>query len=203
MSVFFTSRKTGFKSWLDTSSIPCCLSSFFSFFLSQSWQLLDTRWINREWVCILDSFSTPGGSIELLFLDLIPCCSILAWYLNYRRPFSRYLIYLVLLKVLFKPPHAIQFSFHSISFSITLCFLSQTLSSHSNFIPQRFLQDFSSLSSLGKLLISHSSCISCFWDLGFEVFENFRVFSKLLSYSWNFGMGFHLNEFKTSYTTSH
>ena len=34
MSVFFTSRKTGFKSWLDTSSIPCYLSSFSSFFLN-------------------------------------------------------------------------------------------------------------------------------------------------------------------------
>ena len=75
---------------------------------------------------------------------------------------SRYLICWALLKVLFKPPHAIQFSFHSISFSITLCFLSQTLSSHSNLNPQRFLQTFSRFSSLSKLLISHSSCISCF-----------------------------------------
>ena len=52
MSVFFTSPKTGFKSWLDTSSIPCYLSSFFSIFLLQSQQLLDTWWINWEWVCI-------------------------------------------------------------------------------------------------------------------------------------------------------
>ena len=55
MSVFFTSRKTGFKSWLDTSSIPCCLSSFFSFFLSHSQQLLDTWWIDRESSYLLDS----------------------------------------------------------------------------------------------------------------------------------------------------
>ena len=48
------------KNCLDTSSIPCCLSSFFSFFLSQSRQLFDT-W---ECFCILDSVSTPGGSIE-------------------------------------------------------------------------------------------------------------------------------------------
>ena len=91
---------------------------------------------------------------------------------------SRYLICRALLKVLFKPPRAIWFSFHSISLLITLCFLSQTLSSHSNFIPQRFLQDFSSFSSFGKFLISHSSCISCFWDLGFGVFENFGVFQN-------------------------
>ena len=62
-----------------------------AFFLSQSRQLLDTWWIDRECSCLLDSFSTPGGSIELLFLDLIPCCSTLAQYLSCRWPFSRYL----------------------------------------------------------------------------------------------------------------
>ena len=51
---------------------------------------------------------------------------------------SRYLIYWALLKVLFKPPRMIQFSFHSISLSIALSFLSQTLSFHSNCIPQGF-----------------------------------------------------------------
>ena len=76
MFVFFTIRKTGFKSWLDTSSIPCCLSTFFSFFLLQSRQLLDTWWIDRESSCFLNSSSTPGGSIELLFLDLLSCSSI-------------------------------------------------------------------------------------------------------------------------------
>ena len=60
---------------LDTSSILYCLSSFFSFFLSQSWQLLDTWWIDREWFCILDSFLTLGGSIEFLFLILLGCSS--------------------------------------------------------------------------------------------------------------------------------
>ena len=67
------------------------LEIFQAFFLSQSRQHLDTWWINRECSCLLDSFSIPGGSIELLFLDLIPCCSILARYLSCRRPFSRYL----------------------------------------------------------------------------------------------------------------
>ena len=75
MSVFFTSRKTGFKSWLDTSLIPCCLSSFFSFFSSHSQQLLDTWWIDRESSCPLDSFSIAGGQIELLFLHLMDCSS--------------------------------------------------------------------------------------------------------------------------------
>ena len=75
MSVFFTSRKTGFKSFLDTSPIPCCLLSFFNFFLSQSWQLLNIWWIDRECFCLLDSFSTHVGSIEILIWYLIMCSS--------------------------------------------------------------------------------------------------------------------------------
>ena len=47
-----------------------------AFFLTQSQHLLDTWWINRESSCLLDSSSTPGGLIELLFLKLILCCSI-------------------------------------------------------------------------------------------------------------------------------
>ena len=60
---------------LDISLIPYCLSNFFIFFLSQSCQHLDTWWIDRECFCLLDSFSTPGGSIELLFLCLMICSS--------------------------------------------------------------------------------------------------------------------------------
>ena len=81
MSVFFTSQKITFKSWLDTSLIPCYLSSFLSFFLSQSRQLLDTWWIDRESSCLLGSFSTAGGSIEFLFLNLMVCSSTPPWYL--------------------------------------------------------------------------------------------------------------------------
>ena len=47
-----------------------------AFFLMQSRHLLDTWWIDREISCLLDSSSTPGGSIELLFLTLTLCCSI-------------------------------------------------------------------------------------------------------------------------------
>ena len=92
MFVFFTSRKTAFKSWLDTSSIASYLSRFLSFFLSQSRQHLDTWWIDRDWVCILDSFSTPGGSIELLFLILMCCSSIPPRHLNCRRAFPWHLL---------------------------------------------------------------------------------------------------------------
>ena len=80
ISVFFSSRKTVLKSWLDTSSTPprylAICWAFQAFFLTQSRHLLDSWWIDRESSCLLDSSSTPGGSIELLFLNLILCCSI-------------------------------------------------------------------------------------------------------------------------------
>ena len=77
MSVFFTSQKTILKSWLDTSSTASCLSSSSSFFfISQSRQLLDTWWIDWKSSCLLDSFSTAGWSIELLFLIRYFCSSI-------------------------------------------------------------------------------------------------------------------------------
>ena len=95
ISVFFTSQKTALKSWLDTSSTPSrylaiCRASQ-AFFLTQSRHLLDTWWIDRESSCLLDSSSTPGGSIELLFLNLILCCSIPFQCLSCRRPVPRHL----------------------------------------------------------------------------------------------------------------
>ena len=42
-----------------------------SFFLSQSRQIVDSWWIDRESFWTLDSFSIDGGSIELLFLSLL------------------------------------------------------------------------------------------------------------------------------------
>ena len=66
-------EKIAFKSQLDTSSIPCCLLSFLNFFILQSRQLLNTQWIDRETSCLLDSFSTAGGQIELLLLHLMGC----------------------------------------------------------------------------------------------------------------------------------
>ena len=72
---------------LDTSSTPCCLSRFFSCFLSLSRQILNTLWIDWESSCLFDRSLIPGGSIELLFLDLMSCCSILARYLGCRQAF--------------------------------------------------------------------------------------------------------------------
>ena len=62
-----------------------------AFFLTQSWHLLNTWWIDRESSCLLDNSSTPGGPIELLFLKLILCCSIPTQYLSCRQPVSRHL----------------------------------------------------------------------------------------------------------------
>ena len=177
MSVFFSSRKTGFKKCLNTSSIPprhlaiCRASQAFSY---------------RN----PDSSSIPGGSIEKAhassiasqhLVDRSSFCSWIWWivlqylldtstvnkrflytYLDSFLDTSQHLIYWDLLRVLYKPPRAIRTSFHLISLSIALCSLSQTHSSHFNLDPQRFLQAFSKFYSLGKLLIPDSSCISCF-----------------------------------------
>ena len=155
---------------LNTSSTPCYLSSFLSLFLIAipiapryicgSIENAPTSLIASRHLVDRSSFCSW---IWFLLLDTLAVDKhFLNTYLDSFLDTSRYFICQALLKVLFKPPHAIQFSFHSISLSIALCFLSQTLSSHSNLNPQRFLRDFSRFSSLGKLLISHSSCISCF-----------------------------------------
>ena len=81
ISGFFSSWKTVLKSWLNTSLTPprylaICWASQ-AFFLMQSRHLLNTWWIDRESSYLLDSSLTPDGLIELLFLNLIFCCSML------------------------------------------------------------------------------------------------------------------------------
>ena len=137
-----------------------------------------------------DSFSTPGGSIEKVttssiasrhLVDRSSFCSWICWVVPRhfldtcicRRPFSRYLPRQIARHV--STPSsveiywgtiysscAIRSPFHSISLSIALSFsLPNNLISLQSW-SSRFLQAFSRFSSLGKLLISHSSCISCF-----------------------------------------
>ena len=81
-------EKTTFKSLLNTSSIPCCLWSFLSFFLLQSRQFLNSWWIDRENSCLLNNFLTAGGLIELLFLYLMVCSSTPPQYLHLSMAFS-------------------------------------------------------------------------------------------------------------------
>ena len=76
-------EKLFWKSWLDTSSIPCYLSSFSNLFLNAistpprylvdrstkllpSWYLLDTWWINRASVLEFDSLLLDTCSIPQL-----------------------------------------------------------------------------------------------------------------------------------------
>ena len=161
ISVFFTSRKTGFKSWLDTSSIPCYLSSFSSIFLNTI--LTPPRYLvdHRESSCILDSSSTPAGSNELLFLTLILCCSIassIPWLSKTRSsiptltdpsiPLDTCICW-DLLAAYIRPlcdPEFISLRSLSLYFSVSL-------PKHSHLTPN---------SLLGKLLILSHSCISWF-----------------------------------------
>ena len=78
----FLLSKNYFEKLANTSSIASYLSSFLSFFLSQSRQHLDTWWIDRASSCLFDSFSTPDGSIEVLFLIRYFCSSILSRHLH-------------------------------------------------------------------------------------------------------------------------
>ena len=148
MSMYFTSRKTVLKSWLDTSSIASCLSSSLSFFILLSRQLLDTWWIGRESSCLLDSFSTPGGLIELLFLILMSCSLIPPWYLYFSTtvsliPLDTY-IYWALLRVyifILRDPILI----YSISLDLSApVHIPNTIS----LTPNLFLYDFSSFFKL-------------------------------------------------------
>ena len=104
--------------WKASSTPPQYLAIYRAsqaFFLTQSRYLLDTWWINRESSCLLDSSSTPGGSIELLFLNLIFVSrylldtsaiddQFLDTYLDSFLDSSRYLSYRALLKGLYILP---------------------------------------------------------------------------------------------------
>ena len=157
MFVFFSSREIVLKSWLDTSSTPtrylAICRAFQAFFYHNP-----------------DSSSIPGGSIEnapassIASQHLVDRSSFCSWiwflvsrylldtlavddhfldtYLDSFLDTSRYLICRALLKVLFKPPRVIHFSFLQ---SLLICphlFISQTLSFHSNRVSQGFFKLF-------------------------------------------------------------
>ena len=148
MSVFFSSQKTGFKMWLDTSSIPPRHLAIYQ--ASQAYRNPNSSSIPGRLI-----EKAPASSIASRHLvDRSSFCSWIWWvvprylldtsaidkhfldtYLDSFLDTSRHLICRDLLRVLYKPPRAIRTSFHSISLSIALCFLPQTLSSHSNLDP--------------------------------------------------------------------
>ena len=144
-----------------------------AFFLTQSRHLLDTWWIDRESSFLLDSPSTPGGSIKFLFLKLILCCLILARYLSCRQPLSWHLPQQLPRHLPIPQLSSItEGSIYSsiailLTFlrSLSICprlFISQTFSFSLPTSSSRFLQAFSSFSTLGKCLIPLYSCISYF-----------------------------------------
>ena len=166
ISVFFSSWKIVLKSWLDTSSIACYLSSFLSLFLitipTSPRYLVD----DRECSCLLDSFSIPGGLIELLFLDLIPCCSI---------PQLSMTIFSTPTSTASSTPHLSRFieglyipssrsisHFFDLSRSVRACSSPKHSLFHSKPLPWDFSSLFQVFFSLGKFLISLSSRISRF-----------------------------------------
>ena len=78
----FSSQKTVFKSFLNTSSTPGYLSSFQAFFLIAISTPPRHRWINRESSCLIDSFSTARSIDRASVLDMLGCSSTLARHLH-------------------------------------------------------------------------------------------------------------------------
>ena len=150
---FFSSWKTGFKSWLDTSSIPCCLSSFFSFFLSQSsiasWYLVDRSSFCSWFWWVVPRYLLNTSAVDDLFLDS---------YLDT----SRYLHLSSFTEDLYISSSRSDSHFFDLSRSIRTYSSPKHSLSHSKTSSSMIFQAFSRFSYLGKLLISHSSCISCF-----------------------------------------
>ena len=162
MSVFFTSWKTVFKQFrqlLNTSSTLGYLSSFSSSSYCNLDSFSTTRWIDWDFFWILDSFSIVGGSIELLFLYLMVYFSTLSS-TDGLTPFdtSSVKIYWGSIYTSSCDPTFISFD---LSLDSSLFSLPNNLISLQSW-SLRFLQAFSRFYSLDKLLISHSSCISCF-----------------------------------------
>ena len=173
MSVFFTSRKTGFKSWLNTSSIPprhlvvCRDSSAVSYrFLTASRYLvdrsrkllpprllLDTWWIDRAFALGFDELFLDTSAIDDLFLIPPSIASLI--------PLDT-CIYRALLRVYIFISLRSDSHFFNLSQSVHICSSPKHHLSYSKPLPLCFFKLFQVFSSLGKFLISHSSCISCF-----------------------------------------
>ena len=135
--------------WKAASTPPRYLAIYRAsqaFFLTQSRHLLDTWWIDRESSYLLNSFSTPTGSIELLFLNLTLCCSIPSRYLSYQRPdpwhLPRYLNCRALLKGLYISQSQFFSHFFDLSRSVCDCSSPKHSPFHSKPLPQGFFKLF-------------------------------------------------------------
>ena len=153
MFVFFSSRKTMLKSWLDTSSIASYLSSFLSLFLIAipiaplylvdrsrmllpPRQLLDTQWIDRASVLgsdslLIDTCSIPQLSTTIFSISTSIDSSIPLNTCIYRDLLRVYIFSL-----------AIYFSFLRSLLICSRLFISQTLSLSFQASSLRFFQAF-------------------------------------------------------------
>ena len=197
--LYFSPLEKLFLSNLDSFSTPGYLSSFSTSFYRNLDSVSTARWIDRQTFWTLDSFSTVGGLIELLYY---PFCWIV----------PRQIIDSCICRSLFgstpvSTPLSVEihwtpvYMFSAIRFSLFSISLSTDPSLH---LPNTLfsLKTFNSHDFRTLLASNHLVCslISSFFmhfmhlDLGFGVFEKIWGFSKLLSFCWNFGMGFWLND---------
>ena len=180
ISVFFSSRKTVFKSLLNTSSTPggsikkVLVSSIASRQLGRSIELLFLIW----WF------------VPRHMLDTYICQRLFSRHLP--RQIARYLSTPSSIEIYWWPiysPRAIRSSFLSISLSIPLSFHLPNLSHSLQSSSSRFLQAFSSFSCLGKLLISH---IHAFHVLKPRIWGFWKIlgFFKIVEFLLKFWDGF-------------
>ena len=145
MFVFFTSRKTGFKSWLDTSSIPCYLSSFSSIFLnaiSTPPRYLVDRSSFCSWIWFfVDRYFLDTSAVADLFLDT---------YLDSFLDTSRYLSCRALLKGLYILPSR----FFSHFFDLSQFVRERSSPKHSPFHSKTLRQGFFKLFQVFLHLVS-------------------------------------------------
>ena len=154
ISVLFTCRKTILKTWLDTSSIPCYLSSFSSIFLKHNLDtsLIPGRSIEKALTSLIasrhlldqSSFCSESNSLLLnSFLDTLAIeDQILDTYLDRYLNTSWYLLLSRFTSCLYKAFVWSRFHFSSISLSILLCFSPKTISSYSKLVRQGFFKLF-------------------------------------------------------------
>ena len=173
----FHSRKTGFKKWFDTSSIP-------------PWHLAVCRDSSAVSYRFPYSFWIPGGSIEKApassiasrhLVDRSSFCSWIWWvvpryrldtsfvhnhflnaYLDSFLDTSQHLHLSSFTKGLYIHSSRSDSHFFNLSQSVRTCSSLKHSLSHSKPLPLWFFKLFQDSSSLGKFLISYSSCISYF-----------------------------------------
>ena len=114
--VFFSSRKTVLKSWLDTFSMPCYLSSFSSLFLNAI-STPPRHLVDRSSFCSWNWFFVARYLLDTSAVDDHFLDTSLDSFLDT----SRYLSCRALLKVLFKPPSRFVSHFFDLSRSVCAC----------------------------------------------------------------------------------